>query len=304
MTETDKHILLAKWLDGTISDKQLKLLESQGDLSDLEASLYRLKDYDFGLLDEDKLWNKLSNKRNKIKSKSKSIFPSWLSIAASILLLVGAFLWWNNKGVTVIAQNGEQKEILLPNNSKVVLNSGSKIKYFDNNWEKERKLKLEGEAFFNVTKGVSFEVETDEGVISVLGTQFNIFTRENTLKVTCFEGKVKVESKNNNYEKILEKGDGIILNNNESISFNEITNNPSWINGISTFSKTTLKEVFDELERQFNIKLQVENVDLQRKFTGEFNHRDIDVALQKICGAMNLGHSISPNGKTIRINSK
>ncbi len=301
MAETDIHILLAKWLEGTISIEERKILEKQGDLTDLEASLSRLKDYDFESMDVEKLWNKLSDKRNKNKPKQKSVFPVWISIAASILLIFGAFWWWNNQGVVVIAQNGERKNIILPNKSNVVLNSGSKLKYFEDNWDKERKMELEGEAFFKVTKGVLFEVKTKKGIIRVLGTQFNVYARKNTLTVVCYRGKVEVESEQIKLNKILERGQGLIIKNGNSSPIEEMINEPLWLSGVYVFYKESLKNVFNEFERQFDVKLQINNVDLQRKFTGDFKNDNIENALKKICGAMNLNYTFLPDNKTIRI---
>ena len=80
-------------------------------------------------------------------------------------------------------------------------------------------------------KGTSFRVLTSEGIIEVLGTEFNITVRDNYFEVQCFEGKVKVTSSNTDNETILTQGNALrIVNNNHNPEvWNFILDAPNWL---------------------------------------------------------------------------
>jgi Fe2+-dicitrate sensor, membrane component len=65
----------------------------------------------------------------------------------------------------------------------VNLNSSSQLSYSKNKWDSKREVTLNGEAFFKVSKGSTFDVITLNGKVSVLGTQFNVKQRENYFEV-------------------------------------------------------------------------------------------------------------------------
>ena len=66
------------------------------------------------------------------------------------------------------------------------------LKYASNKWDKKRRVRLEGEAFFKVAKGSTFTVDTKTGSVKVLGTQFNVKNRIGFFEVVCYEGLVGV----------------------------------------------------------------------------------------------------------------
>src|SRR5690606_22489623 len=127
------------------------------------------------------------------------------------------------------AAAGEKTEFLLPDNSKVVLNSDSEAEYKSWNWNKKRSVELKGEAFFKVAKGKTFDVNTSLGKVTVVGTQFNVKARDNRFDVTCFEGKVKVTYKNE--EVFLTPGESVTFEEGEEIEIPETKAVlPGWIN--------------------------------------------------------------------------
>ena len=70
--------------------------------------------------------------------------------------------------------------------------AGSELNYNASKWGEKRELELKGEAFFDVEKGKRFDVNTELGKISVLGTEFNVLSRDSIFKVSCYEGLVQV----------------------------------------------------------------------------------------------------------------
>ena len=168
------------------------------------------------------------------------------SVAASILVLLGIF-YFLNQPEKYVSGIGEQLAIILPDNSKVILNANSTLSFNKNNWNENRNLNLNGEAYFKVEKGSDFVVETKEGKVTVLGTQFNVKTDTDFFEVICYEGKVKAET--NTLNTILIKGDAFrkmkgSLPEKWMISAVE----PSWKKGESSFKSVPLEYVIKALK--------------------------------------------------------
>ena len=140
------------------------------------------------------------------KNKNTPIKKLWpnLTVAASIAIILGIFLYNPQKIYT--SNYGEQISVTLPDGSEMILNAKSIASFDKSSWNVNREVSLKGEAFFKVKKGGKFTVVTDNGNISVLGTQFNVQSQDSFFEVTCFEGKVKVQS--NTAKKILTSGKG------------------------------------------------------------------------------------------------
>ena len=132
-----------------------------------------------------------------------------------------------------------------------------------------------------MAKGQKFTVNTKAGNVSVLGTQFNVIQRNGVFEVTCYEGMVNVNFKK--IEKNLSAGDSFKVIDGQIVETgNTITQKPSWLNDESTFSSVPLKYVLAEFERQYNIEIEVYNIDTDQLFTGTFTHTDKDLALKSI----------------------
>jgi len=226
------------------------------------------------------------------------------SIAAGILLIFG--LWQIIPGVSetrIVTARGSQTDYTLPDGSDVRLNSESRITFKKNSFGSERLVSFKGEAFFNVKKGGSFRIMTPNGDVKVLGTSFNVFSRNEIFKVSCSTGKVIVIV--NNQSVVIEPGESAELTNGTLKSFHDprfkyVT---GWINGEFYFENTPLNLVFDEIERQFSVKF----VGKERKnefFTGSFTNKDLDTALEIVCIPMGLEYEIYQNGEISICNKK
>ena len=100
-----------------------------------------------------------------------------------------------------------RQQVSLPDGSTIDLQAGSLIRYAKEEWETEREVFMEGEAYFDVEKGEKFEINLKQGKVTILGTTFQITEKEDTLHVTCFSGKVKVQAFG--YEETLTPGQSI-----------------------------------------------------------------------------------------------
>ena len=171
--------------------------------------------------------------------------------------------------------------VKLPDNSEVILNAKSILSYDENNWENNRNLNLDGEAFFKVEKGNKFTVNTDIGEVSVLGTQFNINTKASIFDVICYEGKVSVKTKNQ--QRILTQGQAFKALENGNFEDFFIKNSvPSWTENETSFYNSPLKKVIKSLEDQYQISIDDSAVDTSQRITGSFINNDLEIALQTV----------------------
>lgn len=237
-----------------------------------------------------------------VPEKKKS--NQWVFWAASIaaLLVVGYFSLVNDSAGLIEHKTGlaEMTTQTLPDESSVNLNAGSAITYDANNWPEARDITFEGEAFFQVAKGSPFTVSSPLGKVTVLGTSFNVFSRDNEFWVQCFTGKVKVEA----------NGSEVVLTANQSAEIDEksgslaVSNfNPekaaTWRVGEFYFDAAALTEVIAELERQFGIEIEVSTDISNRFYTGFFSSESLTEALQLVFVPMGLNANI--NGSLVTI---
>ena len=259
---------------------------------------------DFALSHESKseLWNRIqSSIHNAPKKESKgkiTVLWKWGLAAAAALTMM---IWFNylTAKETTYAQAGEQKEFTLPEGSTVLLNAGSVLSFKESSFNEKRQLYLNGEAFFKVKPGSTFTVYTDLGNIAVLGTSFNVFTRGERFEVSCFTGKVKVSA--DQQEQLITAGQKTIKNGNTIAAepFTPAGESPGWAKGKFSFDNQPLSEVIAELERQYNITVDL-NPELESlPYTGFFESGDLDEALKLITWPLHL--QVVKKGKSITI---
>ena len=293
---TNNDFFLAEWLEGKITDIDLRKLVSN---EDYYAFLKIKKGLDvFESLEKPLApsFNSIQNKieSSKIKKLKKRNLQWGMSIAASMLVLFGLFSVFSNSEISYETSFAQQKTILLLDGSEVQLNAKSKITYSKKDWETHRDLYLDGEAYFKVKKGSTFTVHTNLGTIKVLGTQFNVNANSDFFEVTCFEGKVKVTNNSENF--ILTPGNKVRKINGDDVEkLFENSSFPSWTRGESNFKSVPLKYVISELEKQYNIKINASNIDSSSFFTGSFSHHDIDIALASVFKTMNIKYKKKKN---------
>ncbi len=228
------------------------------------------------------------------------------SIAAVIIVLMTiATLTYRFAQVKVISPKGEIALSILPDGSELKLNADSEIEYRKYGWLSNRVVNLSGEAYFKVTKGNSFAVTAGvDRKVTVTGTEFNVFSRESLFEVKCFEGSVIVETPLKSKISI-EKGKGISVKKTEELPLKfdaDSVSTPTWINGEFFFNNTKLDEVFDEINRQFNVTITTSGFDPQsRVYTGYFQRTELNQALDLVCLPMSLKYTISPDNKSVNI---
>lgn len=272
-------------------------------------------------------WNVVKEHINKEYNKKSTSGKTirLLLYAATIVLLsmlgfVAYFLSQRNlkteatvKYTQIETENGNKKEITLPDGTKVWLNSGTTFIYGDNYGENYREVSLVGEAFFEVARDESktFIVKAGELTIKVLGTSFNVncYPENKVVETTVISGIVSIEN-----EKTDEESDIVILNKLEKgtymkdqqrmlierktenntprpLALNKITLNEeetnliaSWKDQTLSFDNETFEEMAVKLQRWFNVSITIEDSNLKNyRYKGKFeNVRSIYQVLEVV----------------------
>jgi len=213
-----------------------------------------------------------------------------LLFAASIIILLGivGFLGFYTK--TITTGNGEHITATLPDQSTVILNAQSTLKYYPYRWFVSRNVEFSGEGFFEVTKGRKFVVGSSNGKTVVLGTSFNVFSREAEYKVTCFTGKVKVVSPTAD-EVVLTADYHAEIGQNGKILVTKLDDpnqKTGWKESMYNFTSTPLQLVIQEIERQYNISV-ILNTNFEFVYTGYFSKdKPVEEVLNLICKPFGL----------------
>lgn len=227
-----------------------------------------------------------------VKGRSLSINFStahW-AVAASIALLIAATSFLRFYSVDVKTEAGQHLVAQLPDQSTVNLNAQSHITYYPYWWKVSRIVTLDGEAFFEVQKGKKFTVKSAKGLTQVLGTSFNIFSRDEVYKVTCVTGSVKVSSKAG-FVAVLKPNSKAEIQADGKINVQEnIQTYPeiSWKKNIFLFTASPAAKVFKEIERQYGIHIETK-IDDYSLYTGNFTKdQNVEEILEYVCPALGL----------------
>jgi ferric-dicitrate binding protein FerR (iron transport regulator) len=252
------------------------------------------------------LWNRIksniSTHGQKSKAQKQYRLLKWgLAAAATFALLV----WFSSEKAVrnVVVHSGEKEEISLPDKlSKVTVNAGSKLSYNNRGFKVEREVRLEGEAFFNVNPGTEFTVITPLGTVTVLGTSFNVIAWPGRFEVSCYTGKVRVQQGLND-KVVITPGERVYTEKlKEKLNikpFDATSLSPEWIQGKFTFDDQPLSVVFNELERQYDVRVKLSPGIEDIRYTGPFESGNLDTAVYIITWPLHLKYQIS--GKTISI---
>jgi ferric-dicitrate binding protein FerR (iron transport regulator) len=234
------------------------------------------------------VWDEIFEKRieeNPTKVIRFSAFWKYAA-AASVMLVLGlaSVLWFYSK--TVECLPGSHRMVQLPDGSSIELNAGSEAKYHPFRWFVKRDVRFEGEGFFEVQKGKPFRVISEFGTTTVLGTSFNVFSRDDVYKVACKTGKVMVASAGKPDPVILNPGQqvvlkaGTIMKETENYKGNEPF---LWRENQFLFFATPIADVAREIERQYGIKIKTQE-GIDGIFTGNFTRNlDVEEVLMNVC---------------------
>ena len=296
----EREQLITKWLDNELSEVELqefKRLEDYEDLVRIAETTKQLVPPAYKATQE---YERLQTSLDTKKKSGIIYLKPFLKVAAILILFAGIYYatTLSQQTVEVTTAIAQKEVVTLPDNSIVTINAMSDLYYDPATWDEFRAVTLDGEAYFQVAKGATFSVETSNGVISVLGTQFNVRNRDDKFEVYCYEGSVQVDT--GEHTVILKPGDRFresvkIASTNTSTALSQ----PSWIVNETSFEKTPLGEVLKEFERHYNVTVSLDKEVENLLFTGTFTHLDMEIALKSISLPFNLSHKKQGNKVTL-----
>ncbi len=248
---------------------------------------------------KDDIWSAIDAATEPAEEEKKTIklWPIVGSLAAAMILFFIGLNVFKTSGPEVIhapveiaTTVGEFEQVTLPDGSQVSLNANSTLSYSE---EWNRTLSLEGEAFFEVTKGSQFTVNTSGGTVQVLGTSFNVFARDNDLVVACKTGKVKVEVAEKSYSQVITPGETVSsMKDTVKMTRIEPLMIGKWQSGEFYFENRPVTEVLNEIQRQYQVTITTEHLE-DKLFSGYFiSTAGLDMALSMVCEPLNLSYNI------------
>ncbi len=235
----------------------------------------------------------LATVKQRIASRRRSRIPQLLSriavAAAIVLVLAGGVMTYRLskqviQPVTVLTHLGERSQVILPDGTKVWLNSCSRVEYVSSFFSRKRNVKMEGEAYFEVAhdKHAPFSVCVDGLNIEVLGTRFNVRSdRENhSVTTVLLEGSVMAYAGESRSSSVRLRPSQRLYYDTQTGSMH-LSEDPAaehsicWIDGRFSFERNTLEQIASELERYYNVDVVFRNEALRgERFSGEFRVED------------------------------
>ncbi len=220
--------------------------------------------------------------------KIKRTFNRLLPYVAMLIFVLGSVFFFSHKKssgegafksrtVTVITQNGQRSQVVLPDSSIVWLNSGTTLTYRDNFSEHCREVILNGEAFFKVAHNdkLPFNVQCNTVVVSVLGTEFDVNAYPESGKVCVALESGEVALSHNRIESFnytLQPGELAtcdLMQNTIQVDKADVSQYASWKDGLLVFKNEPMKTVFEKLKRWYNIDIEVTDKTIYESiFTG------------------------------------
>lgn len=201
-----------------------------------------------------------------------------------------------------ITGQGQKLQLTLADGSTVWLNSSSEVTFPEKFGSENRTISLRGEAYFEVERDSlrPFIVQTNDLSTKVLGTSFNINTKESgRTKISLVSGKVNVSSTNGHVS--LEPGE-MLSYDNVSTSFKvsgfDALQVLGWKNGVLRFHRSSLTEVKEGLEEWYGVKIILKNAKaVNWQFSGEYPHQMLEEVLESMSYIKEFDYQI--NDKTV-----
>lgn len=239
-----------------------------------------------------------SNKLRRIRMKIERV------AAVMLLPLLGMSIYFGVQNYKMVdnvieirSTTGMISEFVLPDSTRVWLNSNSSLRYPAKFSSGERRVELSGEGYFAVTKDPKhqFIVDVKTTQIEVYGTEFNIESYDDFVRTTLVEGSIgmKYTDTHNRQQVIkMKPNQQVIYNTKTSIMYlnaPDIVTNTSWRDGKIILRNTSLDETLRLLGNRYNVTFKICN-DVLRKntFTGTFHNQSLDVILRYFTISSNI----------------
>jgi len=250
------------------------------------------------------------NKKQKPIQKLLRVYMRAAAVLLLPLLLTGGLILYstihNNNTIseqkvnsTIYAPLGSRLSFSLPDGTKGMLNSGSKLSYTIP-FSTDRKVKLEGEAWLEVShdKDHPFEIYTGNSTVRVLGTSFNIsaYPDEKYVEVVLLEGKVAFVNNLNHEVATMAPSERLVFKDGDiSQSVTDPGKYSAWTQGKLVFRGDPMAEVARRIERWYNVKIILADPDLEKySFRATFEDDKIEEVLRFLSMTSPIRYNITP----------
>jgi len=238
------------------------------------------------------------------KMRYAAVFMMGLTIASA------SYLIYHQHNKHLLSQQfievpyGGKSNIYLADGTEVILNAGSKLTYSTEYGDKERAVKLDGEAYFNVVTDAEkpFTVETSHLTVRAYGTMFNVksYSDDNIIETTLIEGRVSVQKNMVNEAKASKE---FFLEPNEQITYHKAINtemlqkkeklfisrnievdlSTAWVNDRINLKSELLSELVIRLQRKYNVNIHYDKDELgELRFSGVLENETIGQVMKAI----------------------
>jgi len=265
----------------------------------------------------DKIHHRIALEESRAVARKFTIYRNLLKGAAVLIigLMVTALIFFNHPKTdlqaestqTVTTPYGARTNFKLPDGSEVWLNSGSVIS-FPRQYGAIRNVELIGQAYFHVVKdGKPFFVKTGYGSVEVMGTSFDVEAYANDDFVTTLvEGSVKVSDKTNQVA-TLKPGQQSIITSSNAFTYKEVRTDliTSWKEGKLIFVKEPFANVAKELERWYNVKIELQGERLKKLgYTGTIEMESFGEVLDLINVTTPIKSSFDKSTRILKISGR
>lgn len=281
--------LLARWLGGTLDAAEEAALRKRPDFADFERLVNATKGMEAPAFDVAENYKKLQAARAKRATSPtkrhplRAVLRPALVAAAAIALLLSIWYFLPASEQQFVAERGQRIEAAsLADGSVVSLNASSTLTF--KRMTNERIARVSGEVFFDVAEATdTFRVITALGQVTVVGTAFNVYSRQDSLAVSCMEGKVRVAFAGLSTTTLLSPGESVyrISGSASRSDTTNVTTSLDWREGRSVFVNRPLAEILDGLERQFDLEIErPTGLDLNKRYDITFPNDNLTQALE------------------------
>lgn len=248
----------------------------------------------------DREWTAFRERAGMNQAPTRSLrrrLPLWTKIAAAVCL--SSLLWLGYEGLQpthkmrwneVSTTENERSEVLLPDGSKVFLNRSTQLRYTADFGKNSRELELAGEAYFEVQRDPErpFRIRSGAATTEVLGTSFNIDARhpDDSVRVSVRTGRVAFYMAADSLARLeLLPGESGLLLGEARQAQKQIQSNPNylaWQTRVLRFESRPLPQVFQALERQFQVRIEGQEIFRHCRLTATYEQQSLSQIIDEL----------------------
>lgn len=266
--------------------------------------------------DAGQAWEKVDGihqRKDRSRRRMRNMIYALSGAAAAILVivvlsLVGQFDAPSDIRMGMRADYGNRSEVKLPDGSVIRLNSGSDITYIYNVKEKIRRVRFQGEGFFDVAKSKEpFVVEMANGLeVKVLGTSFNLqaYAEDPTVQASLVEGSIEISRHDTKLS--MKAGDMAVFDkatNKLAKAEGILSHTYGWLENKLYMDDMPLADVCKYLERWYNVEIAIpQGLGETIRYNGVIKEESITDVMDALSRLSKINYAVK--GKNISITSK